>query len=92
MNAIPTTSDRRRPPAEPGPVLPMPEDEPTITVTRTARVLGISRSSAYEAIGRGEIPAIRFGNRIVVPTAALRALLGLDPAGDTPAVVETVAS
>jgi excisionase family DNA binding protein len=42
-------------------------------------VLGISRSSAYAAINRGEIPVIRLGSRLLVPTAAIRQMLGIDP-------------
>ena len=51
-------------------VLPDPKNEPTLTVTRAAEVLGISRASAYTAVSRGEIPALRIGGRIVIPTAA----------------------
>jgi Helix-turn-helix domain len=55
--------------------LPDPADEPTITVARSAGLLGISRASAYAAANRGEIPVIRIGRRMVVPTARLLALL-----------------
>ncbi|MEP1125510.1 MAG: helix-turn-helix domain-containing protein [Ilumatobacter sp.] len=48
----------------------------TMTVTETATVLGISRSSAYECVRLGSIPSIRLGRRIVVPTQAINALLG----------------
>jgi len=48
----------------------------TMTVTETAAVLGISRSSAYECVRLGSIPSIRLGRRIVVPTQAIDALLG----------------
>ncbi len=47
----------------------------TMTVTQTAMVLGISRSSAYECVRLGSIPSIRLGRRIVVPTQAIEALL-----------------
>jgi excisionase family DNA binding protein len=47
----------------------------TYTVTEAAGVLGISRALAYELVARGELPSIRLGRRIVVPAAALRALL-----------------
>jgi excisionase family DNA binding protein len=46
-----------------------------MTVTETATVLGISRSSAYECVRRGVIPSLRLGRRIVVPTTAIEALL-----------------
>lgn len=47
----------------------------TMTVTQTATVLGISRSTAYECVRRGVIPSLRLGRRIVVPTTAIEALL-----------------
>jgi excisionase family DNA binding protein len=51
----------------------------TLTVEETAAVLGISRAFAYEAVQRGDIPAIRIGRRILVPKVALARLLELDP-------------
>jgi excisionase family DNA binding protein len=62
-------------------VLPNPATEPTISVERAGELLGVSRASAYESVRRGEIPAIRLGKRLVVPTAALRRMLGLDVGG-----------
>jgi excisionase family DNA binding protein len=49
--------------------------EPTITLDRTARVLNVSRASAYQAAAKGEIPTIRIGRRLLVPTAALLRML-----------------
>ena len=60
---------------------PDPIDRPTLTVTEAAALLGIGRQTYYEAAARGEVPAIRIGRRIVVPTAALKALLGLAAGG-----------
>lgn len=54
------------------------EGRPTITVSEAAVVLGISRNSAYAAARRGDLPTIRFGTRILVPTARLRSLLGME--------------
>jgi excisionase family DNA binding protein len=51
-----------------------------LTVTEAARLLGISRTHAYELVARGELAHVRLGRRIVVPKHALEALLGL-PAG-----------
>ena len=48
----------------------------TLTVAETAVVLGISRSSAYEAVRAGQIPALTFGKRVVVPLKALEAMTG----------------
>jgi excisionase family DNA binding protein len=60
------------------PALPDPETEPTVDLWPTAgQALGIGRNTAYEAARRGEIPTVRCGRRLRVPTAALRRLLGL---------------
>jgi excisionase family DNA binding protein len=48
----------------------------TLSVDDVAKVLGVGRSAVYEAIHRGEIPALHFGRRIVVPRVALLRLLG----------------
>jgi excisionase family DNA binding protein len=58
--------------------VPTPDERPTLTVSETGRILGLSRQSAYNAVTAGEIPTIRLGRRLVVPTAALRRLLSLD--------------
>ncbi len=47
----------------------------TLTVTEAAELLGISSDLAYELIGRGELPALRLGRRIVVPRVALEAIV-----------------
>jgi excisionase family DNA binding protein len=47
----------------------------TLTVDETAKILGIGRNSAYEAVARGEIPVIKIGKRLLVPKAALEKLL-----------------
>lgn len=59
--------------------IPDPADRPTLTVTEAGAILGWGRSKAYAAVAAGDIPSIRSGSRAVVPTAALRQLLGLDP-------------
>jgi len=53
----------------------MENDKLTLTVDETAKILGVGRNSAYEAIARGEIPVIRVGKRLLVPKAALEKLL-----------------
>ena len=52
---------------------------PTLTVPETAGVLDIGLNATYDAIKRGDIPSIRIGKSIRVPTAALRAMLGILP-------------
>jgi excisionase family DNA binding protein len=54
------------------------QSRPTVPVDVAAELLGISRASAFRAVHRGQLPSIRLGRRIVIPTTALRALLGLD--------------
>jgi excisionase family DNA binding protein len=50
------------------------------TVDEVASLLRISRGSAYEAAKRGEIPTIRIGRRLLVPSDALERLLsGVTP-------------
>ena len=52
-------------------------DRLTLTVEEAAASLGISRASAYEAVRRGEIPAIRIGRRILVPRGRAGTVSGL---------------
>jgi excisionase family DNA binding protein len=53
-------------------------DRWTVTVEEAAGILGISRSSAYECVHRGELRAIRLGRRLVVPRSALAEMLGTE--------------
>ena len=52
-----------------------PELRPTLSVDETAIVLGIGRATAYEGVRTGDIPAIRVGRRLRVPTAAIVRML-----------------
>jgi len=47
----------------------------TLTVPEAARLLGISRALAYDAVRRGELPSIRVGRRIVISRVALERIL-----------------
>lgn len=47
----------------------------TLTLPEAGELLGLSRNSSYQAAGRGEIPTIRIGRRLLVPAARLVALL-----------------
>lgn len=61
----------------------------TMTVEEAARVLGISRSSAYECVRRGELRAVRLGRRLVVPRLVVEQLLAGDARPSTsPSTVE----
>jgi hypothetical protein len=42
------------------------------------KALGLSRNSSYGAARRNEIPTVKIGNRLSVPTARLRKMLGLE--------------
>jgi len=52
---------------------------PVATVEEVASVLRISRCTAYEAVKRGEIPYIKFGRAIRIPTSKLKDMLGISP-------------
>ena len=71
MHGMATTSKDQIP-------CPDPEDQATVTVDDAARIIGISRGSMYRAIDRGEIPIVRVGKRVLIPTATLRRMLHLD--------------
>ena len=63
-------------------------DRATYSVQEAAKVLGISRNAAYEAVRAGQLPSLRFGGRIVIPRAALdRMLEQARAAGDPPELV-----
>ena len=48
----------------------------TYTVTETAAILGISRTSTYHCLRRGEIASLTLGRRVLVAHTALTKLLG----------------
>jgi excisionase family DNA binding protein len=58
--------------------VPTPAERPTLTVAEAAQYLGVSRSHGYAAVRSGELPSISLGRRVVVPTSAVRKMLGLD--------------
>jgi excisionase family DNA binding protein len=65
----------------------------TYTVSEVAALVGISRASAYELVHAGEIRAVRFGRRIVIPRAVVEELLGgpLEDGASAPAHKEVSA-
>lgn len=65
----------------------------TFTVSEAARVLGISRTTAYECVRTGELRAVRLGRRLVVPKVAVAELLAgpSAPADDTDARLDATA-
>lgn len=74
--------------------IPLPEDQPVLRIWPEAgRALGyMSRASAYRAARDGFIPTIALSERRrAVPTAALRAMLGLDAGTTSPGACDVVA-
>ena len=57
--------------------LPDPRVRPTMTVEEAGEILGIARSTAYAAVHAGQIPTLRVGRRLLVPTARLLGMLGV---------------
>ncbi len=53
----------------------MAEERQTLSVTETAKILGIGRNLCYSRIKKGDIPVIKIGRRYVVPKKALEKLL-----------------
>jgi hypothetical protein len=54
---------------------------PTASVPDVGRICyGLSRNGSYDAADRGEIPTIKIGRLLKVPTSTLRAKLGLEVA------------
>ena len=60
-----------------------------LDVPTAGKILGLGVSASYGASRRGEIPTLRIGKKLIVPTAKLLALLGVpaspvggDPVGD----------
>lgn len=50
---------------------------PTISVEQAAKLLGVSRSYAYNSARDGTLPTVKIGERCVrVPTLALLKMLG----------------
>ena len=48
---------------------------PTLTVSEAAELLGVSRWLIQQQVGRGALPAVRLGRRILIPRARLLAWL-----------------
>jgi excisionase family DNA binding protein len=62
--------DRTRTLGDRSPSLPL-----VLSVPQAASILGISKDLAYDLTARGELPSLRFGRRVVVPTKLLLTLL-----------------
>ena len=69
---------REKPHPHPQP-LSTSDQKLALSVDETAKLLGVSRNTVYEAIRQNRITAIRFGRRMLVPRAALEQLLSGNP-------------
>ena len=52
---------------------------PTCSIDEAASLLGIGRSTAFAAARDGSLPTLRLSKRLLVPTAKLLAMLGVEP-------------
>jgi excisionase family DNA binding protein len=77
---MPATRNRKNKPLPERIALPTAEERPTLSVPEVAVLLGISRQHAYEGVRTGDIPCLRVGRKVLVPTAQLRRLLAVDAA------------
>jgi excisionase family DNA binding protein len=59
-----------------------------ITVEEAGRALGVSRSTVWRRIRRGELPSVRRGGRRLVQASALRKRRTRGPVGAVPAFSE----
>jgi excisionase family DNA binding protein len=46
-----------------------------LRVEEVAKLLRISRATAYESVRRNELPSVRIGKRVLIPKAALKHFL-----------------
>ena len=51
------------------------EERLTYNVREAAKLLGLSKNSAYQACLKGEIPHLKIGKRILIPRIQLERLL-----------------
>ena len=47
----------------------------TISVEEFGQIIGIGRNSAYQAVERGDVRAVRLGKRILIPKTELTRIL-----------------
>ena len=55
-------------------------NKPTVHVEEAGRLMfGVGRLASYAAARKGQIPTIKIGRKLFVPTYRLREMLGLPP-------------
>jgi excisionase family DNA binding protein len=64
--------------------LPDPRERPWLSVAEVAEITGEGSKAIRAAIGAGQLPSLRVGRYVRVPTARLAELCGLGPEGETP--------
>ena len=57
----------------------MIKNESVMTVPEAARVLRVSKGTAYEYVQKGLIPHVRLAGRIIIPRARFEAWLAGEP-------------
>lgn len=57
-------------------------DKKTLSVSDTAKLLGISKPTAYALFRQQDFPSFRIGNRLLVAEAALDKWLAAQSGGD----------
>lgn len=62
-------------------MIPDPRLRPTVSIPEAGEPFGLGKSASYAAVKRGDfpVPVIKIGRRLVVASAQLLAVLGLDP-------------
>lgn len=59
-------------------LIPIPDERPVLAADDVRRIFDYgSLSAAYRAMNSGDLPTIRVGRRLFVPTARLREMLGM---------------
>jgi excisionase family DNA binding protein len=53
----------------------MSTERQTLKIEEAAKILGIARNTAYDAVKTGQLPTIKIGKRLLVPKVALDRLL-----------------
>jgi excisionase family DNA binding protein len=53
----------------------MMTERQTLKIEEAAKILGISRNTAYDAVKTGQLPTVKIGRRFLVPKVALDRLL-----------------
>lgn len=65
--------------------LPDPRERPWLTVAEVAAITHEGEKAIRAAIDAGQLPSLRVGRYVRVPTAKLAELCGLGPEGETTA-------